>query len=101
MLLELSDRVREEARDACSYANLAVRMRDAGLSASAQSVFDIAQQELAHADRVSSVASSVMSSKRQAGGVPEGMGEVWDCLHEGHVREMARARDALSVYTGR
>ena len=101
VLLELSDRIGEEARDACSYANLAVRMRDAGLSASAQSVFDIAQQELAHADRVSSLASSMMTAKRQAGDVPDGMEQIWDCLHEGHVRDMARARESLSVYTGR
>ena len=43
----------------------------------------------------------MMTAKRQAGDVPDGMEQVWDCLHEGHVRDMARARESLSVYTGR
>lgn len=96
---ELAGYIKEEAEGAGTYAKAAVTLQGEGKPNAAQLFYEIAQQELNHADKLHELVVKEINAQRNSGvEIPAGMEQVWQWKHEELMDETAHAKELLSLY---
>lgn len=97
---ELCERIKEEVSDSCWYAKKAIDLKSEGKPNAAQLFYEIASQEVNHAEKLHELVLKEVSAAKSAGvEVPAGMEQIWRWEHDGLVEDMAHAKDVLSLYS--
>ncbi len=97
---ELCERISEEVSDACWYGKGAVKLKSEGKPNAAQLFYEIATQEVNHAEKLHELVLKEAAAAKAGGAeVPAGMEQIWRWKHDELIEDMAHAKDVLSLYS--
>lgn len=96
---EIACYIEEEVADACKYAKKALWFKDNGHSLSAQAFYELAQQEVKHAEKLHEVVINLINEKKSEVEIPQGMMDIWEWKHQQLVDKLAHAKEEIALYT--
>lgn len=97
-IAELAELIGEETGDACRYAKMALKAKEAGDQQAASVFAELAKQEAGHADKLHDLAVKAIKAERDSGReVPEGMEAVWEWHHARLMDDMAHAKQLIAM----
>lgn len=95
-ILKLIHFIDDEVDGACEYATKAIWYKDHDNSNFAQTFYEMAQQELKHADKLHDMLNVSISKLNDTN---ECMKDLWECKHAKLIDCIAHAREMVSMFT--
>ena len=92
---KLSEQMKEELHDACSYVKCAISYKDSDREL-AEMYFSLSKAEVEHSDLEH--AQAVRLIKAAGKDAPEAMKAVWDYIHEQLIEEKAEVKRLQAIY---
>jgi ferritin len=94
----IEENIHEEYRDAKKYIKLALQYKDLKEEALAKMYYDLADEEMGHAEKLHDMAVKIIKSIPEDKKPPEGMMELYNLIHERDIEAAKEVEILMNMY---